>query len=390
MHRHRLQHPQNWLQSARRKPLVIRRARQVGKSTLVDLFCRSASLDLVGLLTTVNCTFSTTENCTVNAGLLVGAFHHGGGQAAWGLGMHGMGTRMLLRRHLEAGASKAELAGRFGVSRRTIRHWVESGRPDWDLGAGAAHCAVRPAVAHKLDPHKGIIDARLAEHPKLSSQRLFDEARAAGCPGGCGRVGDCVQESRPREPSEPVVRFETPAGRRGQVDFGTFAPPWGRRHALLVALGHSRLLWLRFLPRRTMDAPFAGLEGAFARFGGVPDELLFDRMRAVAASDGRLDGGAPAANAEFRRFARHWGFRVRARCPHRACAKGKVERPIRHVRDSFLHGRGFVGDGDLDEQARRWLDGTANVRGTARRENGRRTASSGTGGRRRSRSSGGR
>ena len=49
MHRHRLQHPQNWLQSARRKPLVIRGARQVGKSTLVELFCRSASLELVAV-----------------------------------------------------------------------------------------------------------------------------------------------------------------------------------------------------------------------------------------------------------------------------------------------------------------------------------------------------
>ena len=35
-------------------------------------------------------------------------------------------------------------------------------------------------------------------------------------------------------------------GRQGQVDFGTFRFPWGRRHALVVVLGYSRLLWLRF------------------------------------------------------------------------------------------------------------------------------------------------
>ena len=29
-----------------------------------------------------------------------------------------------------------------------------------------------------------------------------------------------------------------------------------------------------------------GLERAFARFGGVPKELLFDQMRAVVLSDG--------------------------------------------------------------------------------------------------------
>ena len=34
-----------------------------------------------------------------------------------------------------------------------------------------------------------------------------------------------------------------------------------------------------------------GLESAFARFGGVPNELLFDQMRAVVLSDERAGGG---------------------------------------------------------------------------------------------------
>lgn len=43
MHRHRLQNIQEWLHRARRKPLVLRGARQVGKSTLVRLFCEAES-----------------------------------------------------------------------------------------------------------------------------------------------------------------------------------------------------------------------------------------------------------------------------------------------------------------------------------------------------------
>ena len=99
---------------------------------------------------------------------------------------------------------------------------------------------------HKLDPYTGIIDARLEEYPGLSAQRLFDEVRAAGYPGGYSRVRDYVRAVRPREPTESVVRFETPAGRQGQVDFATFTLPWGRRHALVVVLSHSRLLGLCF------------------------------------------------------------------------------------------------------------------------------------------------
>ena len=49
------------------------------------------------------------------------------------------------------------------------------------------------------------------EYPGLSAQRLFDEVRAAGYPGGYSRVRDYVRAVRPREPTESVVRFETPA-----------------------------------------------------------------------------------------------------------------------------------------------------------------------------------
>ena len=43
------------------------------------------------------------------------------------------------------------------------------------------------------------------------------------------------------------VRFESAPGHQAQVDFASFTLPWGRRYALLVVLGYSRLLWLHFL-----------------------------------------------------------------------------------------------------------------------------------------------
>ena len=106
----------------------------------------------------------------------------------------------------------------------------------------------------------------------------------------------------------------------------------------------------------------AGLESAFTRFGGVPSELLFDQMRAVVLSDGRVGGGELVLNGEFLRFAAHWGFHPRACRPYRAKTKGKVERPIRYIRDSFFYGRAFASDEDLNAQASRWVEKTANVR----------------------------
>ncbi len=100
----------------------------------------------------------------------------------------------------------------------------------------------------------------------------------------------------------------------------------------------------------------------------MPPELLFDQMKTVVTSDDRSSGGGLVMNAEFLRFAGHWGFAPRSCRPYRARTKGKVERPIRYVRESFFYERTFINDADLNEQADRWTEGTANVRlhGTTR------------------------
>ena len=58
-------------------------------------------------------------------------------------------------------------------------------------------------------------------------------------------------------------------------------------------------------------------------------------MKAVITRDLRLQGGALVRNLEFLRFAHHWGFTPRACRPYRAQTKGKVERPVRYLREQF-------------------------------------------------------
>lgn len=68
--------------------------------------------------------------------------------------MHGWETRMLLRHYLEQGLSTPELSRRFGVSRRRIPRWIESGRVDVAPSSGAARYSLRPRPPHKLDPYE--------------------------------------------------------------------------------------------------------------------------------------------------------------------------------------------------------------------------------------------
>ena len=80
---------------------------------------------------------------------------------------------MLLKHYLERGVSKAELSRRFGVSRRTIHEWVETGQLDRDLSSAGPCYSSRPPVPHKLDPYTGVISMHVS--------RSIPGCRRSGC-----------------------------------------------------------------------------------------------------------------------------------------------------------------------------------------------------------------
>lgn len=274
--------------------------------------------------------------------------------------MYGWEPRVLLRHYLDQGLTISAIAERLAVDRRTIQRWITAGQLDID--PSSVRYGPRPPVTTKLDPYKAVVRQRLETYPELTAVRLFDEIQAAGYHGSLTQLRVFVRKIRPRPEPEPLIRFETAPGKQAQLDFAHFQLPWGRRYALIVVLGYSRLLWLQFYPRQTMLTLMRGLEHAFEFFGGVPHEILFDQMKAVVIEDQRPAGRRVLENPEFLRFAAHWGFRIRACRPYRAKTKGKVERPIRYVRQSLLYGREFTGDSDLNAQALHWLETVANVR----------------------------
>lgn len=143
--------------------------------------------------------------------------------------MFGVEKRMLMRRYLQEGLSKAATARLLGISRRTIYNWIEAGeleRSPGDTGLQYGPRAPRPT---QLDPYKETIDARLAEFPQLNAARLFREVKEAGYPGGYGQVKRYVRKKR-RAALPPPASVSPPSGPGADA---TTAPgrhePTGRR-----------------------------------------------------------------------------------------------------------------------------------------------------------------
>jgi transposase len=277
--------------------------------------------------------------------------------------------RVLLIHYLQQGVSKSKIARKLGLNRRTINRWIADGELERDLDTGELPTWVRRGRPKKLEDFKPIIDARLEKYPDLSAVRLFEETKAAGYAGGLTQLKLHVAQVRPHPAPEPIVRFETEPGHPAQVDFAEFKFPWGKRYALVVVLGYSRLLWLKFYSKQDMQTVFSGLEEAFAFFGGVPREILPDNPKTVVLVRGATVRES-TLHPHFLDFLGHYALELQLCEPRRPRTKGKVERPMRYIATSlvlpsFEH---WHSPEDANREARIWLDSVANVRvhGTTR------------------------
>ena len=194
-----------------------------------------------------------------------------------------------------------------------------------------------------------------------------------GYKGGYTNVTNYLREVRAAGAVPFERRFETLPGVQAQVDFAEFQAafasepgPARKIHLFTLVLGHSRWLWGRFCYRQNLPTVLRMQIEAFEAIGGVPQEILYDRMK-TAVLDER--DGVVFYNPSLVSLLQHYGASPRACRPYRAKTKGKVERPYRYVRQDFFLGREFQDLHDLNARFSEWLEQTANVRvhGTTRR-----------------------
>jgi len=252
------------------------------------------------------------------------------------------------------GLSMRAISARLGISRNTVRAALRRDGPPGRRDR---------ALPSKLDPYKDYLLARLADYPELSAAALAEEIRALGYGGGLSILKEFTYPYRRRR-KEPVVRFETPPGRQAQVDWSGLG-----RHLLgdaqrspqlfVMVLGFSRALYAEAVWRADLASFLACHARAFAYFGGVPAEVLYDNAKIVVLE---RNSAGPRLNPGLLDFAGRYGYAPRLCRPYRARTKGKVERSIGYLKDRFFVGRTFTDLEDLNCQLLGWLDAIANRR----------------------------
>jgi transposase len=266
-----------------------------------------------------------------------------------------------LHRHRK---SIREIARQLGVSRNTVRRYLRD--------AEAERYKPRPLRSTKLDPFKGYIEERLtaAAPERIPGTVLLAELRERGYGGGYTMLKLFLASLRPKETSEPAIRFETEPGEQMQVDWAVIRRGENRLSVFVATLGWSRAAYVEFVTDERVETLVEAHENAFLAFGGTPREVLYDNMRTVVLERHGYGRGRHRFHPGFLDFARHCGFRPRLCAPYRAQTKGKVERFIRYLRHSFyvplasrLAQEGLIVDRETANlAARRWLREVANAR----------------------------
>lgn len=242
------------------------------------------------------------------------------------------------------------IANQLGLHHSTVRRVLSQ------AGIVAGRSMGRPSIVDDFVP---FIVQTLAKYPRLRASRLFAMARERGFAGSQDYFRHIVSRYRPRPAAEAYQRLRTLPGEQGQVDWAHFGkltignairPLW----AFVMVLSYSRKVFLRYYFGSAMPAFLHGHVSAFTYFGGVPRELLYDNLKSAVLE---RSGDAIRFHPTLLELSAHYRFLPKPVAPARGNEKGRVERAIRYVRDSFFAARAFTGIEDLNRQARAWCDG---------------------------------
>jgi transposase len=250
------------------------------------------------------------------------------------------------------------IAGELGCSRNTVKRYLAAG------GWVALH---QPRRRRRLDGLDDWLAERFRRHRGNCDVVRQDVAREHKIVVSLRTVERALAPLRQglRAEARACLRFETPPGKQLQIDFGATTVSIGgtavRVHLFVATLGYSRRPFVGAFRHERQSAWFDGMEGAFRRFGGVTQEVLFDNARSLVDHHDAATREV-RFNERLHAFADYWGFRPRACAPYRARTKGKDERGVGYVKRNAVAGHAFISWAAFEAHLDWWMREIADQR----------------------------
>jgi transposase len=259
------------------------------------------------------------------------------------------------RLHFAEHWSLRKIARHLHIGRRTISQYLVT----------PARTTARRQRSSKLDPFKPTIAELLEQDAEASAVVIAQRLRPLGFNGGLSILKEHLLRVRMHtQAKRAYVRMEPTAGERFEIDWGHFGvlayQGYARKlYAFCLVECHSRKLYVEFTHSQSFETFVRCHMHAFHYLGGVTRELWYDNLAtAVAEHDGNLVRFHP----RFLAFAREYSFLPRACHVRAAWEKGKIERSIAYLRQSFWPLRSFTDLADVNLQVRQWLEQVADQR----------------------------